>query len=893
MRISSKKWFIAAIVFTAIVVLFLAFVGIYTYIAEINEIGTRYLSVLWTNLRTGIAAAVSVFLFTFISALIFNKIIRKNLSKMVLTETLFDRRLFTYGTSLAVGIIISLYSSAEIYKNVLLALNSSSAGVADPIFSHDISYYMFVRPLLISLRNLLSGIFTLLLFYSIASYYYYLVRTSQNIGLKKLFEEKGVVRHLLITAAIIFFIKAVSYKFNMENLLFASSSRVGGGYTDMKIWLNFYRIIPFILLLVIIFSFVFLFRSKYKAMLITIAVYPLSFIIAGASAGIVQQLIVKPNEGSVESTYIKYNIDATRRAYNLADADELEYPAEDNLTADTINKNREITDNIRITDHLATITAFNQLQGIRNYYQFMDADVVPYTENGQRKAAFMSVRELSQTGDLSNATYVNRRMKYTHGYGIVKSPVNKVTAEGQPDFLIKNMPLVYENTNIKVSQPRIYFGETPNEYYVVNTSQSELDFSSDSVEHEYSYKGSAGIHLSAFNRFIYAVKHGDPNLITSNYISGKSRMIVNNNVLQRVRKAAPFIKFDDDIHISISNDGSLKWIVDGYTYSRYYPYSQYTDDNFNYVRNSVKAVVDAFDGTVTIYIIDKNDPIIKTYSKIYPNVFSDKPFPADLETQVKYPEWLFKIQAQIFTKYHVTNPAIFYAGSDIWAVAREKYGENSNIQNVEPYYNIVSLRNGKPEFVIMIPYTLKNKDNNLVGWLGARTDNGNYGKFISYSFPTGKHIYGTLQVENKIDNEPDISKEITLWSQGGSAVMRGNMLVIPIKNSIIYVEPLYITSQNSASLPEVKRIVVAYGDTIVMEPSLEAAFAKLFGTTAETAPLSGITGTTQPTGKGVSAGNDETLKQIRDEYSNLKKAAAGGDWESFGKSMKKLGELLD
>ncbi len=870
-----------------IILLVTATTYLYSYFAEINEIGSQYISVTITNLLAYVGSFVTLFVFTFICAFIWSRWLKKNLSDITLAETFFNKKGAVLLISLAASTLTSIFFSKEIAKDVLLALNGVSSGTLDPVFGADMSYYMLVRPLLIALRSYLNALFIGLLIYTIISYYYFVSKNNDTFSIKAIIYEKKILTHVIINILVIFIIKILGFKFTMEDLLFKGTERVGGGYTDINIWLPFYKVLPVILLLIIVFAFIFLYRSKYKALIITVAIYPLSFVLASGAAFVTQQLIVKPNEGSRESVYIKYNIDSTRKAYNLDNITESEYVLSGNLNADILSENTDIVENIRITDHSATLTAYNQLQGIRNYYQFIDADIVPYSQGDKRMASFVSVRELSDTGDLSNATYVNKHMKYTHGFGIVKSPVNKVTPEGQPDFLIKDIPLIYQQETDTITQPRIYFGEGSDEYFIVNTKQSELDFADAQSEYEYNYNGNAGIKLNMLNRLIYAVKLGDINLLTSSYIKPDSRLLINHNVLDRVRKAVPFIEFDEDIHIATDADGSLKWIVDGYTHSRHYPYAQYSQNGaFNYIRNSVKAVVDAYDGNITLYIIDENDPIISTYKKIYPSVFSSEQINDKLKEQIKYPEWLFQVQANIFTKYHITNPATFYSGSDIWAIAREKYGENAEIRNVAPYYNITSLGGEKPEFIIMIPYTLKNKDNNLVGWLCARNDGENYGKFVSYSFPIGKHAYGTLQIENKIDNDPDISREITLWSQGGSSVMRGNMIVVPINQSLVYVEPLYLTSQNEASLPEVKRIIVAYEDRIVMETSLDAAFTKLFGDFTVLPPE--VTESSD-----IPQVNPDALELIKQEYKNLKDAASRGDWKSFGKSMDAIDAILE
>ena len=484
-------------------------------------------------------------------------------------------------------------------------------------------------------------------------------------------------------------------------------------------------------------------------------------------------------------------------------------------------------------------------------------------------------------------TYVNRKMRFTHGYGVVISPVNEVTAEGQPEFLAKDIPQSVTSA-FNITQPRIYYGEADNEdYVIVNTNQKELDYAQGQQEFEHSYTGYGGIQLNPMVKLLYAIKYGDLNMLTSGYITSDSRLLINRSVVERVKTAVPFLDFDEDPQISIDNNGRLKWVIDGYTKTRYYPYSQRTDD-FNYVRNSVKAVVDAYDGNIELYVIDQEDPIIQTYSRMYPGIFKFESLPGGLSEQIRYPDWLFQVQADIYKKYHTSDSLTFYSKSDVWDIAREKIGVNSEIKPMQPYNNMVTI-DSEPEVLLMLPYTLENRDNNLVGWLGVRTDASNYGKFVSYKFPTGKHVYGTLQIENKIDNDPAISKEMTLWNEGGSTVMRGNLIMVPIADQILYVEPLYITSQNQASLPEVKRIILAYGDKIVMENTLDAAIDAMFSTTLNES------GNTQEEDHVLSQVIDNEkflIKKAIEKYNETKGYLQGGDWENYGKAMKELDDIM-
>lgn len=889
MASKTKKIIIGIAAGLAIILVGIWSAAFYLDYLDIYEVGAQYTKVFWVNFFIRLLARVTAFIAIFILAVITNMVLRRNLLKWEQTSGFLTKRSHFIIMSLLIAVVGASLVDQDIYTTVLTAFNPSWFAENDPIFHKNIGYYVFQRPLLMQLTHTLLGLSIFLAVYVFAIVLLYYVRN----GIKHpadMLKQKGILIELTVHVLICFLISAYNFHFQAEDLLFQQNGdMVGGGYTDMVVWLNFYRIMPYVLLAIVIGCIWFLLRGRLKHLLICAACYPAAWLLVGVIAICVQNFAVFPNEAAMERPYIRHNIDYTLQGYNLADTQELEYNLSDTLDPESITP--DTIENIRITDYNATLSAYNQLQGIRNYYQFKDVDVIPYqTPEGKQKSAFISVRELQPASSTNKMTYVNEKMRFTHGYGVVMSPTNRVTAEGQPEFLVKDIPVQATTEEIpQITEPRIYFGEISGDSYtLVNTEQKELDYAEGQTEYEYSYQGPSGIEMTPLNRLLYAIKYMDVNLITSQYINSDSRMLLNRNVVDRVRKAVPFLSFDEDVHITITNDGRLKWVVDGYTSTEYYPYSQMTDGR-NYIRNSVKALVDAYSGTVEIYIIDHNDPIIQTYNKVYPGMFKTEPLPYDVAAQIKYPEALFQIQANIYKKYHTTDPATFYAQSDVWEIAREKYGSKSEIQAMNPYYNFVDI-NGKSEFMLMVPYTLNNKDTNLVGWMGVMSDGENYGKMVSYKFPKGKHVYGTLQIENKIDNDPTISKELTLWGQGGSNVMRGNLLVIPIGDSIFYVEPVYITSQNSAGLPELKRVILAYGDTVVMETSLEKAFETLFKSNPQMPEDE--TAITPQQEEPVNQDLYSLSQELTEKYNQAKQFMTENDWENYGKAMKEVDALV-
>ncbi len=913
-NLSGKAKKITSLAIICAVVLLSVVSSLYFYVRvnEIKELGEKYLTVFWTNftVRTAIQALsfCIVFILFYVSTHLVCKNIQKTESPMLYVLNRFWGRVTV---CVLLSVMASTFISETVYSKYLMFINSSDFGLVDPLFGNDIGYYIFSRPFLDALVNSFMSVWLVITVYCFLAY---MVVYAVNglLKFKRLSFSKPLIIHNAVNVAVYFLISAVTYKFRSEQVLYSNFGEfAGAGYTEINVWYNFYRVAPYLLIAITALALVFMLKGKYKAMLISAAVYPATYLLIALTAFGVQHLVTEPNEAVKELPYLQYNMTYTKLAFGIDNVKEAEYPADMSLTAQSLADNAQTFKSVRITDFDSTVSAVNSLQGIRNYYKFNDADVTRYTIDGTPTLVSLAAREIDKDNLSDSAkNYANEVLRFTHGFGAVMNPLNEVTAEGQPKFIIKDIPTVSQSGAPEITQPRIYYGETDDDYVIVNSSIKEIDYYDNSQEVEYSYSGAGGIRLGVLNRLIYAAKNADFRMLVSQYIMPDSKILINRNVKERAQKAAPFLKFDDDPYLVIDGEGRLKWIIDAYTTSVYYPYAQ-TYEGVNYIRNSAKAVIDAYDGTVDLYVTDKSDPIICTYMKMYPGVFIDAPVPEGIKEHLVYPEYLFKIQAEAYARYHVANPGTLYNKSDLWVFAREKHGKET--MNIEPYYNLMNVEEfaGEEDFIIMIPYTLAKKDN-MVGWLAADCDLDSGYQLVSYHFPKGKNVYGTMQIENRIDSDPAISKEMTLWGQGGSNVIRGNMLVVPVDGSLIYIEPIYISSNSAepasrSAIPELKRVIVAYGDKIVMEPTLSEALEVIFEGRAPSGPVGTLEGINNPTAEENVTENpdvtqppaedsnpplDKVIDSIIDYYNDAKSDSSKGDWSGFGKNMEKLDEAI-
>jgi hypothetical protein len=606
----------------------------------------------------------------------------------------------------------------------------------------------------------------------------------------------------------------------------------------------------------------------------------------------IQKFIVSPNELDKENPQISHNIQATLQAYGLSHVEERNLSGDKALTPRDIENNAATIHSIRLWDHEPLLDALKQIQEIRTYYDFITVDNDRYMLNGELQQFMLSPRELN-SASLPELNWINERLSYTHGYGTALGPVNRVTSEGLPVLLVQNIPPVSEYPIFKITRPEIYFGELTRGYAVVKSGQKEFDYPSGEANVYATYQGTGGVPVHSFLRkLLFAFYFKDVNIVLSPLVTSESRFLYYRDVRQRMSRLAPFLLLDQDPYIVISH-GRLFWIQDGYTRSDRYPYSTATQGVGNYIRNSVKMVLDAYNGTVDMYVSDPTDPMIKVYENIFPGVFRPlSEIPPDLRRHLRYPEDIFRVQTYIYTVYHMGAPQIFYNKEDLWQIPTLSGGGSEN--PMAPYYTIMRLPQEKKqeEFILMLPFTPGRKDN-LSAWMVARSDGENYGRLVVYRFPKQKLVYGPRQIVARINQDAEISRQISLWDQRGSQVIQGNLLIIPIEEALLYVRPLYLRAE-SGKIPELKRVIVAYENQIAMEETLEASIDRIFKGELPQVGQGGTPPQASPAGAeaAVSTGNG-LAQQAKDAYERAVAAQRQGDWARYGEEIKKLGAILE
>ena len=698
-------------------------------------------------------------------------------------------------------------------------------------------------------------------------------------------------KQIIIVGVLLFLMLGIHFFLKQYELLHAHTGVVyGAGYTDVHVTLLVYRILMGMSVLGMISVIVGVKKHRIRF----IAVIPVAMIVVsllGTGAGmLVQNFVVSPDEISKESKYLKRNIECTQQAYGLSDVKIKNFGANTDLTSQDIKNNDPTISNIRINDYSPTEKFYNQTQSIRQYYEFRSIDVDRYMVNGDYTQTFLSPREIDE--EKISETWLNRHLKYTHGYGLTMSQVDKVTSSGQPDMLVKNIPPESSVKEIDITRPEIYFGEQTNEYIIVDTNEDEFDYPDGDSNKYTRYEGSAGIKLNFLTKLMFAVRERSFKLLVSSNIKSKSRIIINRNIDERVRKIMPYLEYDDDPYMCTAN-GKLYWIIDAYTTTDKYPYSEPFDETgTNYIRNSVKVVVDAYNGDATYYIVDNYDAIAKTFQKIYPKLFKDADqMPDGIKEHIRYPNKIFDAQSKVYRRYHMNDVKVFYQNEDMWDISNEIYGTKE--VEMEPHYFILNLPGEKKEeFVNSIPFTPKDKKN-LTGLFMARNDGDKYGELVLYKLPKSRVTYGPMQIEAQIDQNTEISKEFSLWNSAGSEYSRGNMFVIPIEDSLLYVEPVYLEATNS-SIPEVKRVIVAYNDQIAYKPTLAEALDELFGEGSGDKYSGGDLDKKGDSGGGESKSlsQSEIIKKAQDAYDDAQDAMKDGDWAEYGKQMDELEKYL-
>jgi uncharacterized protein len=931
------------VVIVLAILFIVSLVGYITDFLWFKELG--YVSVFFKQLVTQLEIGIPTFIVVTVLTFIYLKLLKRGYYKKVESNIAGEVRplnAITWGLSLILGGIVTYMAVTGLWFNALRFANSSDFGVKDPLFNLDVSFYTFKLEFITQINDILIGVLVALMIVTVI-YYIILISTRlpkvfetpepdedfggqqsaggqnpfNNSAFGQMFGEFGKafgmkpsparrkkqldnenLRELLsiatvqlIVVGVVFFVMlAINFYLRQYSLLYGAtgSSGVvyGAGYTDVNITLWMYRILIGLALLGAVGFAVGVISKRFKWIL-AVPVVMIFVGIAGAGAGLmVQNFVVSPDEINKESKYLENNIKFTQYAYALDQVDVRSFTADNNLTTEDIQNNDATISNIRINDYLPAEKFYNQTQSIRQYYSFNDVDVDRYMVNGEYTQTFLSAREIDETK--ISETWLNTHLKYTHGYGITLSRVDKVTANGQPDMLIKDIPPQSTVDEITITRPELYFGELTNNYIVTNTDEAEFDYPDGDANAYVQYEGSAGIKLNLFNKALFAIRERSLKLLVSSNINSQSKIVINRNIKARVEKIMPYLSYDNDPYV-VTVEGKLYWVVDAYTSSDKYPYSEpYGEGSkVNYVRNSVKVVIDAYNGNVDYYIVDANDPIAMTFKNIYPKLFKDfAEMPEGLKSHIRYPNTMFQIQAEIFQRYHMNDVKVFYQNEDQWQIANEIYGTEE--QAMTPNYYILSLPGeAKEEFVNSIAYTPKDKKN-MTGLLMARNDGDNYGKLVLFRLPKSKLVYGPMQIEAQIDQTPEISKEFSLWNSSGSSYSRGNLFIIPIENSLIYVEPVYLEATNS-SIPEVKRVIVAYGDRIAYEATLAEALDTLFGDGTGNTDGGTDNGTD---GNGAGLTQAQIIAAAVAAYENAQAAAQAGDWANYGKYMDQLESYL-
>ncbi|MBB4372822.1 hypothetical protein GGD63_005634 [Bradyrhizobium sp. cir1] len=782
-----------------------------------------------------------------------------------------------------------LVAAAEVgnWGTFLQFLYQVPYGADEPLYSKDIGFYLFSLPAYILIKNWM--MLTLALSVLVAGTIYW-AHGDIEYDSRHRSMSPTAIGHGSALLGLFFAVKAWSYSLDRYLLLYGDNGVVvGASYTDVHVGLPALWLMIGLSIVAALATWANLRTRSYRlpvAAFLLVAIG--TFVLSGVVPILVWQFFVKPSELDLEKPYIERNIALTRQAYNLDKIAARPFAAEQKLTSKTLDANKATIDNIRLWDWLPLSDTYAQLQEIRTYYKFHDLDVDRYWLDGSYQSVMLSARELRPSLLPPNAqTWVNRHVLFTHGNGAVMSPVTRKSTEGLPLLYLRDIPPVADG-GPKIHEPRIYYSEQSNNYVIVKGSTAEFDYPKGKDNVYAAYDGTGGIPIgAAVWRGLFAYYFNDPNLLLSSYITADSRIMIRRNIGERVQTIAPFLRLDHDPYLVISN-GRMFWMQDAYTVSSYFPSSQPAQDfDLNYIRNSVKVIIDAYNGTVDFYLIDTGDPVAATYQRIFPSLFkSFEAMPPDLQKHIRYPEDLFLIQARLYQTYHMEAADVFYNREDLWQFPRQPGG--GGIATMAPYYIVMRLP-GEPqaEFFLMLPMVPSRRDN-MIAWLAARCDAPDYGKLIVYEFPKEKLVYGPFQIEARINQSTEISQQITLWNQMGSRVIRGaNLLVIPIENSILYVSPLYLRAEHG-HLPELKRVIAAYGEHVVMKETLGEALSALFIEPGGARPVSSTNGEMPVTGPSTSQ-----AREALDRYNQAVERLRSGDWKGFGTQFDAMRELLE
>jgi len=806
--------------------------------------------------------------------------------------------------SLPVVLVLALlagFAASPLWDVALLATHGTAFGVADPVFGRDVAFYVFRLPAVTAVLSFVNAIVfvTLLLVLFV-----YLLRGDLIVRGRNVRVQPEAGLHLGILIAVLFLVTAVRlWVVDSANLLYSTTGPLtGASYTDLHATLPAIRLSAIVAVLAAAGVVTGAIRNRLpRATLYAVGGYVVVALVGrGVVPPLMEKFVVTPTELTREMPYLRAHIAATRAAWGLDSVEVRDLAGEGTLTLADLRANTRTLDNVRLWERGPLLRTFGQLQEIRTYYDFINVDDDRYGIDGEERQVLLSARELNPAS-LPTRTFINEHLTFTHGMGLTLSPVNEVTPEGLPVLFVKDLPPATAGS-LKVTRPQIYYGEMGADYVVTGTRQREFDYPAEDHDVYTPYGGSGGVPIGTlWRKLVFAAYFGSSNILFSADIVPGSRILYHRTIAERAQKALPFLTFDHDPYLVIASNGDLKWILDAYTTSDRYPYSARLDDGTNYMRNSVKVVIDAYEGTVKAYVAAPYDPLIRTWEKIFPGIFQPlDSMPADLRAHLRYPDEIYRVQTQLYTIYHMDSPVDFYHREDQWQIPNL-----SAASEAVPYMRhiIMKLPGEKTEeYVYMVPFTPRGKGN-LAAWMVARNDGAEYGKLLVYRFPRQSLVFGPTQIENRINQSTDISQQVSLWDQHGSQVLWGDLLVIPIETSLLYVQPLYLQAAGG-NIPELKRVVVAYQGAVAMGTSLDDALSQLFGgsalPTGPTGPPTAVAaaGAAPAAGTGARAQTQAAAAlralaaEARTHYDNAMTAQRAGDWARYGQEIKRLGDVL-
>jgi uncharacterized protein len=815
-------------------------------------------------------------------------VIQANAQTPAVDVTRLVRRL-ALPSALALALFIGLATSTG-WMPVLEFLHQTPFGVKDPVFGRDIAYYVFTLPIVTGVLAISTALVTLSL---VACGALYTLRRDVVLYRRTVTIEPSARLHLGLLIAAMFVLTALRIYFvRLPGTLYSTTGPLfGASFADLHGKLMGLRIagVAAILGAGLVLGGL---RSKRlgRNALLAVAIYfGVSLLGVAVYPAIVQKFVVAPNELSKETPQLRRHIDATRRAWKLDSVLVRDLSGEAGLSERDIQANRPTIDNVRLWDRDPLLQTFGQLQEIRTYYDFVSVDDDRYVVDGRYRQVMLSPREIN-SASLPTRTFINERLTFTHGMGLTLGPVNEVTEEGLPVLFIKDLPPA-SSVSLAVKRPEIYFGELTDSWVFANTGQQEFDYPSGDQNIFGTYKGNGGVVVGGLlRRLVLAAYFRSLKVLLSSDITSASRAMYIRNIRARAHMALPFLLFDADPYMVIDGGGRLRWILDAYTATTRYPYAQPLSNGINYMRNSVKVVIDAYDGSVTAYQADAADPLVRTFAKIFPGIFQPlDSMPADLRAHLRYPEDLFHVQTELYGTYHMAEPDIFYHREDQW----QKPVLSIAPERPDPFLRHMVMRlpeEKQAEFILMVPFTPRGKDN-LASWMVARNDGAHYGELVVYRFPKQSLVFGPTQIVNRINQDTEIARQIALWDQGGSQVIRGNLLVIPIEESLIYVMPLYLRAQGGR-IPELKRVVVAYQNRVVMEETLDAGLAQLFGGAGAAPREPTRVSETPGAASAVSARAADLAHRANESFRRAMEAQRAGDWARYGEELRRLEDVL-